>query len=264
VEVDFTEMEERIIDRVDKTVKPMFERYIKEYKTMAPDKKGKGVVEGFDPQLHEQRKAVLVEEFKKGERLDPHRINEQWTVCVPKYAIYEVAGHLRDYVFVTDIVKGKPGETVNIPYVNDIEFEDAATPHTSAWAGKSGLINVLTTTLKESGTYYDAYYGDIEKIDSNMLEELNRVFAHAAVRSEDRQLIALINSATSGQFLSEGGGTDSLSPLLVGTSNSAFALHFISDALCALMRRGKEVHPGECILYVTPKIVRTVDATRGR
>lgn len=252
VEVDFTAMEKRIIEHVDNTVKPMMEKYLKEAKEVK-ESKGKGIVEGWNEDQYQKGKAVVVEEFKKGENLDPHKIKEQWTICVPKYAIYELAGHLRDFVFVTDAVKGRPGETVNIPFVNDVEFEHAATPHTSAWSGKADLINVLTTTLHESGTYYDAYYGDIEKIDSNMLEELNRVFAHAAIRAEDDDLIALINTATQGEFRSEGGGTDSLNPYFVGTSASALSLNMVAEALGAFMRRGKEIHPGELILYTNAK-----------
>ncbi|NIO38706.1 MAG: hypothetical protein GTO41_00005, partial [Burkholderiales bacterium] len=209
--------------------------------------RGKGVVESFTP---EKRKSVI-EEFQKGANLDHHKINEQWTICVPKYAVSELAGHLRDYVWVTDVVKGKQGETVNIPIVKDCDFQHVVAK-TGAFAGVAGLINVITTTLHEAGTYYDAYYGDIEKIDSNMLDELNRVLAHAAIRAEDHDLIYLINTATTGQFLSYSGANSSLTPRAVGTlsANGTLCVEYVIDAIVGLMQRGKEVHPGECLLYV--------------
>lgn len=111
---------------------------------------------------------------------------------------------------------------------------------------------MLTTTLHESGAYYDAYYGDIEKIDANLLDELNRVFAHAAIRAEDVDLIALINTAVTGAFTSEGGGTET-APLYVGTNASLMNVNLVVDGLVALMRRGKEVRPGECILIMRPR-----------
>ena len=116
-----------------------------------------------------------------------------------------------------------------------------------------------TTTLHESGAYYDAYYGDIEKIDSNMLDELNRVFAHAAIRAEDRDLIDLLAVATTADFNSPGAttrmamGEDSTTGAILGDTLSAFQSNWIADGLAKLMQRGKEVRPGECILIIGAK-----------
>jgi len=253
IELDTSEMEERI----NKNVKGLMKGYFEEVKEWRKTKErgGKGVVELFNPDA----KKAIVEAFQKGEKMsskDVATIREQWTIAVPKYAINELVGHLRDYVWVTDVVKGKPGETVNIPYVNDIKFQHV-TPKTGPFTVKTDLVGVITTDLHESGAYYDAYYGDIEKIDANLLDELNRVFAHAALRAEDDDLIALINTATTGQFLSEGGGSSSLAPLFAGdtpTITSAMSANKIVDALAALMQRGKEVHPGECICYMNARL----------
>ena len=249
IEIDTEGMEKRLTEHIDDKMK----KYVEELKTSEKKEAGgKGVVEAFSPDA----KKAIVEEFQKGDRLDVNKIKEQWTVCIPKFAIRELAGHLRDFVFVTDAVKGKAGEVVNIPVVNDIEFAHVTPTTANAFTATTGLINVLTTTLHESGAYYDAFYGDIEKIDSNMLDELNRVFAHAAVRAEDQDLIALINTALTGVFVSEGGGTvtGALTPAFVGTIASALSVKFVADALGQLMKRGKEVHPGDCILYVTPRL----------
>jgi hypothetical protein len=251
IEVDFSDMEKRLLEKMEGATKTKMEAYFKEAKELREQGNGgKGVVEAFEP----SKKAILLEEFKKGGQCDTAKIKEQWTICVPKYAVNELAGHLRDYVWVTDAVKGKPGETVNIPIVKDLDFAHV-TAKTGTFTATTGLINVLTTTLHESGAYYDAYYGDIEKIDSNMLDELNRVFAHAAVRAEDLDLIALLNTGTTGQYLSYGGGSDSLgvANLQVGTNASNFTINMVVDALACLMQRGKEVHPGECIMIMRPK-----------
>ena len=143
-----------------------------------------------------------------------------------------------------------------IPYVKDVEFQHVAAK-TGAFAGKANLINVLTTTLHEAGTYYDAYYGDIEKIDSNMLDEINRVFAHAAVRAEDLQLVRVLATATSGNFvMTLGDGT--LAPLYVGTEASTLLAAHVVDAIAALQNKGKEVRPGECILLLNPAQWKTL------
>lgn len=245
IEIDTSEMEQRILTNTDRKLKEYFKKL---EKFTGKQKGGKGVVESMPA----NQKARLIEEFKKGSSCNTQIIKEQWTIAVPKFARYELAGHLRDYVWVTDAVKGKPGETVNIPYVNDVEFEHL-TVHTGGITATTGLVNVLTTTLHESGAYYDAYYGDIEKIDANLLDELNRVFAHAAVRAEDRDLITLINTAVTGAFTSEGGGTET-HPWYVGTTCATFDADLVIDALAVLMGRGKEITPGECILVVTPEL----------
>jgi hypothetical protein len=101
IEVDFSEMEKRLGEKASTEMK----RYFEELKTVSEAKKepnGKGIVEAFEP----DRKVKLVEEFQKGERCDAGKIKEQWTICVPKFAQYELAGHLRDFVWVTDAVKG--------------------------------------------------------------------------------------------------------------------------------------------------------------
>ncbi len=43
-----------------------------------------------------------------------------------------------------------------------------------------------------------------------------------------------------------------LSPMVVGTLCDSLDADLIIDALAALMTRGKEVHPGECLLVMTP------------
>jgi hypothetical protein len=244
IEIDTEGMEKRINENVDAKMAKYMEQ-LKSYDAEKQKSNGKGVVEAFSP----DRKTKILEEFKKGEQGNYNIVKEQWTIAVPFYAARELAGHLRDFVWVTDAIKGKAGEVVNIPYVKDIEFEHT-TPKTGALTAKTGLINVQTTTLHESGAYYDAYYGDIEKIDSNMLDELNRVFAHAAIRAEDADLIDLLSVPTTADFCSPGAGTRNPFTDILGSTLSAFASSWIADGLALLMARGKEVRPGECILII--------------
>jgi len=258
IEIDTEGMEKRISENLKVEVTKQFEAL------QLPKKEtgGKGVVEAFAP----DKKAVIIEELRKGEQADLHKLKEQWTIAVPYWATHELAGHLRDYVFVTDAVKGKPGETVNIPYVKDIEFEHI-TVKTGTFTGATGLVNVLTTTLHESGAYYDAYYGDIEKIDSNMLDELNRVFAHAAIRAEDKDLVEVLDGVTTAAMVSPSGTSrtffgDSTTGMvggngvLLGSTLSAFASAWVAKGLAKLLLRGKDAKPGECILILAPKHYR--------
>ncbi len=252
VEVDFSEMEKRLGDKIDKKMEEL-----KSTVTESVKPKDKGIVEAFAP----EKKSIILEELRKGAQADITKLKEQWTIALPYFASKELAGHLRDYVFVTDVVKGKAGETVNIPYVKDIDFA-AVTPKTGTFTATTGLIGVRTTTLQEAGAYYDAYYGDIEKIDSNMLDELNRVFAHAAIRAEDYRLCELISSCTTALMASPGGNTrvaggeDNTNNVLLGDTSavgSSFQVRWIADGLAKLMKRGKDVRPGECILIMGPK-----------
>jgi hypothetical protein len=248
VEVDFSDMEKRLLDKLGGEAKKQMEQYMKEARDLK-ESGGKGVIEEFMP---DDKKAKLLEEFHRGDNLDAQKIKEQWTVAVPRWARRELAPHLRDYCWVSDVIKGKPGETVNIPVIYDVEFQDV-TPKTGTFTAHTDLVNVYTTTLHETGAYFDAYYGDIEKIDSNMLDELNRVFAHAAVRSEDNALICLLNTATSGEFNSKSGLTETV-PMYAGTTNDTFDTSLVVDAIVNMMRRGKDVHPGELVLLLTPRL----------
>jgi hypothetical protein len=252
IEIDTGDMEKRILESMNQQYRPMFEKYLKELKEQKPENKnGKGVVEAFMP---DDRKAQIIEEFKKGEKLDPRKISEQWTVALPKMRSYEAAAHMRDFVYVTDEIKGKAGDTVNIPYVKDIEFEHVTTG-TGAFTVKTGLINVLTTTLHESGAYYDAYYTDIEKIGNSMLDELNAVFAHAAVRAEDYDLFNLLDAGTTSAWGETAyGSTGVIKCGDYALAGSTFNVSWIADAIGRMILKGKDVHPGEMLIYMNPQI----------
>jgi len=218
-----------IIESFEKKLKALEQKLTEKKK----DPQGKGVVEariGNSSKLVEQ-----LQNISKGD------IKEQWSIVIPNYTDAELAGHLRDYVFVSDVIKGKIGDIVEIPYVKDFDFEFVAVG--GAFTGKTGLIGTLTTTLKEAGTYFDAAYEDIEKIDQNLLDELNRTFAHAAVRAEDAHLMDEFWQATTNSFA----GTINMPH----TIDTYFESEWIPDAIGKLLAEGKEVHPGDLVLWIT-------------
>ena len=71
---------------------------------------GKGLVEDGD-----EEKGKLLERLKAGS------LREQWHTPI-SVTEHELAAHLRQYVNVTDLVAGKAGDTVNIPYVKDFDL----------------------------------------------------------------------------------------------------------------------------------------------
>ena len=243
-------------------LKPMFEQYMKQLKEN-PDwqrefsSHGKGIVEAYLPN---DKKTKLLEEFHKVESCNPAIIKEQWTIALPQRRTAELAAHLRDFVYVSDAIKGKVGDVVNIPVVRDLDFANV-TAGTGAITATTGLVGTLTTTLYEAGASYDAYYTDIEQIDSNLLDELNSVMAHAAIRSEDARLLNLLcNGTTSawGETVLGSNPTQLYAGEPYFASASTFAVSWIADAIGIMIKKGKDVRPGEMILSLTAAMYVTL------
>jgi hypothetical protein len=260
VEIDFSDLEKRLKTNMKEELKPYFEQYLQKLKESdgwKQESRGRGTVEPF---LGKDQKTKIVEEFRKGAKCRPEVIQEQWTIVLPSYRVSELAAHLRDFVYVTDAIKGKQGDVVEIPYVKDTEF-DFVTAGTGSFSVKTGLVSTLTTTLVEAGAYYDAYYTDIEKIDSNLLDEINGVFAHAAVRSEDEKLLNLLCNGTTSAWGETKLGT-AAKDLYCGETNflaaSTFAVSWIADAIGTLISKGKDVNPGELVLVLTAQMYITL------
>jgi len=233
VEIDFSAMEERL----DAKSKERWEQYKKELKDYKPESGGKGVIESrVGP-----NSTKLIEQLRDVSRKP---ITEQWTIVIPSYTAYEPAAHLRDYVFVTDVIKGKPGEIVHIPYVKDFDFT-IITPEADTLTAKT-IIGTTDTAIKEAGAYSDVPYADIEMINQNLLDEINRVFAHAAVRAEDKALIELVAAGTTNSFAGEVN-------LPHSTGSLAFYADSIPTAIGLLIKAGKEVHPGDLVLYMNAR-----------
>ncbi len=80
--------------------------------------------------------------------------------------------------------QGEPGDVANIPYVKDADFEQLGAVGNAFNAGTTGLISSVTTTLYEQGLWSDIDYYFIERINQNLLNEINSMLARAAVRAE--------------------------------------------------------------------------------
>jgi HK97 family phage major capsid protein len=169
-------------------------------------------------------------------------IKEQWTVVIPNYTRYEINAHLRDFVWVSDIVKGRVGETVNIPYVTDAEFEILSSVGDAFAAAWTSLVSSVTTTLYEAGGWYDLPYYLLEKIDQNLLDEINKMLAIAAVRAEDEEIMTLINAGTSTNFA---GNVTRL------TATAYFYASNIPKAIKLLLAAGKQATTNQCVVYMT-------------
>jgi len=229
-----------ILEHVDKKMDE-YRKELKEWKEEGgfprKGKGGKGVIEARLPDNADK----LIEQFKNVRHQD---ITEQWTVTIPSVTRYEPAAHLRDYVWVADDIKGQAGDKVYIPYVKDLDFEvlaavgGAITAETTTWYGN------YETTLKEAAAWSDIEYFNIEKFNKNFLDEVNRVMAHAAVRAEDAALMALLEAGTASTFAGDIGSK---------TGTAAFYSKWIPQAIGKLLAKGKEIHPGDCVLYITPR-----------
>jgi len=156
-----------------------------------------------------------------------------------------LAGHLRDYVWVSEVIKGKPGDTAYIPYVKDFDLTTSATVG-DACAEVTGIISETSTTLKEGSAYTDVPYHTIEKYDQNLLDETNARFARAAVRCEDYNLMAALHAASSRTQFAGYMDRDTY-------ANAAFVASWIPDALAKLLAAGKDVKPGDCVLWMHGK-----------
>ena len=108
---------------------------------------------------------------------------------------------------------------------------------------KAAPYGVTTASLQEAGAWTRIPYKDIEKINSTLLDQINGVFAHAAIRSEDKIILSKFPAITSGQF---GGYVDGHS------DTESFYSRYIPQALGKLLEAGKQANPGDAVLFMSP------------
>jgi HK97 family phage major capsid protein len=249
VTLDFTKLPDALAKSMDKVLEKRDENLTAKLMEALGKSDGKGQIIQKTPsntKLVEAFNRAGAEISKGAGRLtdETHKIiTEQWTVVIPDYTRYEIAAHLRDFVWVTDIVKGRVGETVNIPYVADAEFEILSSVGDAFAAAWTSLVSSVTTTLYEAGGWYDLPYYLLEKIDQNLLDEINKMLAIASVRAEDEEIMTLINAGTSTNFA---GNVTRL------TASAYFYATNVPSAIQILMTAGKSATTSECVLYMTP------------
>ena len=197
--------------------------------TQEAEAKGKGVIETVPPEVETRRR--IAESLKAGS------LKEQWTAPMDKLTA-ELRANLRRFVTVTDSVVGKPGDTVNVPYVSDFDMDIVSVGGSLTEA--SGIYGTTTVTLVEAGKYTQVPYTDIEKIDADLLARIEAVFARAAVRAEDKKILDTIIADANVPEVDKSGETD------------AFKAAWVAEALGKLMEQGKQVDPGRCVLVISP------------
>ena len=216
---------------------------ILEAKDLEKDEDGKGVVEGNVDEAYEQEMTKIAEGLKAGDFKQRWsvKIREQWTKVLPK-TTKEISAHIRDFVFISYVLKGKQGDTVNIPYATDFDFEVLGSVG-AAFADSLGTIYGTTTaTLKEAGGWARIPYKDLEKLDANLMDQINQNFGKAAIRAEDKIIMEAIAALTTSQFA---GVIDR------STATAEFHAASIPKAIGKLLDAGKEADPGDCVVYLT-------------
>jgi hypothetical protein len=229
VVLDFSQLTESLKESNKALVSDIFEALHEK------DKGGKGHLESG------ASSEKLVESLKKVME-DNWRLTEQWTVAIPMYTTKETSAGLRDYVWTQELLKNEPGDVANIPYVKDADFEQLAAVGNGFLAETTGLISSVTTTLYEAGLWSDVDYYLIERINQNLLDEINRMLANAAIRSEDWRIIERILAGTSTNFAGDIGRK---------TGAAYFYAAWVPQALRLLLSAGKRARPNECVLYMT-------------
>jgi len=225
-------LEEQIQLMVETAVKKILDA--KGLETDNPDGKGSDTVS-------EELKALEA----IAERLRSNPVKEQWMVVLPGQTTKELTGHLRDFCQVTTITKGEPGEEVNVPYVNDFDFEILSAVGDAFGDSLGTVYGTTVTTLKEAGGWTRIPYKDIEKINSNLLAQINQAFVRAALRAEDRIILEDLDGNTTNQLA---GAIDRDTE---STDTGKIGAIEIPKAIGKLLTAGKSVEPGECVAYLT-------------
>jgi hypothetical protein len=225
VTIDTSKIREEMADAVRKAM---------EAKELEKPEGGTGqVAESVDIS---ERHTEIIENMKKG-------VKEQWTVALPK-TTKEAASHLRDYCNESNALEGKPGNTVNIPYVTDFDLSLLSAVGASTTA-ITGAINSTSATIVENHAWHRIGYHTVEEMDSNVLDQINQAFGRAAVRAEDQRILNAIHAKPATSFAAVLDHTD------IGTD---FQGSWFPEAIEKLMAAGKDVSPGQCICWMTPSM----------
>jgi len=205
---------------------------------MSKEIKEKGLI--IEEEKLEDPKAKLMEK-RKGilERLRSGSLREQWET--PIALAVAPQAHLRDFVITSEIISGKAGDVVTIPYVKDFDMDVLASVGASL-TERTGLIGTVTTTLKEAGTYTQLAYADVEKINEDVLGKLEENFAYAALRAEDKAILNMLLADANVPELDK------------STETVDFKADWIAEALGKLMIQGKDVKSSECVLVIDAKM----------
>ncbi len=235
---------------LEKRDEALVARIVEQLRKKSTPPEGRGFTEAYSDSLDK-----VAETLQKVQE-SGWKMQEEWTIAIPGYHQNELRAGLRDYVWTTTVLQGEQGDVARIPYVMDFDFEILGAVGNAFAGATTGIIAGLITTLYEAGAWTDVPYNLIERFDRNLLDELNAVFARAAVRAEDAQIGTLINALTNTNFANSGmppgaGGVALVGTVGRSTGPAAFYAANVPQALARLLRCDKSVVPGECVLYMT-------------
>ncbi|RLI03211.1 phage major capsid protein [Candidatus Bathyarchaeota archaeon] len=228
IKVDTSDLQKRL-DELTAEVKAIVEGLKQGFEALKPkeEPKGKGIIESNE----KSRLAKIVESLKSGS------LREQWTVPVDVTSYERFAG-LRNHVTVTNILRGKQGATVNIPYVKDFDFNEVTVGGTLT--EKTNLVGSVTATITEYGAYAQIPYDDIEEYGEQIISSLEKKFVTAAIRAEDKEILDTIIADTNVPEVDKSGAT------------SNFDADWVAEAISKLMQQGKNFRPGDAVLCISP------------
>jgi hypothetical protein len=184
------------------------------------------IVEAVDP-LAKQRKRI-VESLVRGS------IREQWEVPIslPTAPTANIAAA----VMRSEQISGKPGDTVNVPYVKD--FDSEVITAGGSLTEKTSLYATATTTLKEAGAYTQVPYADVEKLTDGILAKIEANAQKSILRAVDKFILDTL-------FADSG-----VPEVDHSSATTYFDADYIAEALGTIMSQGKDVGPGDTILVI--------------
>ena len=201
---------------------------------------GEGSVQTEEPsELDKLRERM--EKVAEALRTQP-KVEEQWAVPIA-VTDNEIIGHVREFLRVDKQLMDKPGDTINIGYVNDLDFGDFGTYGSATLANAAGTSVLATTSASvvEAGLYFYVPKKDIEVIDGDVLAKINDMVRRAALRAEDKYILdRLRNAATIG-----------LDKIEAGVD---FDADWIAELISEFQKAGKQVNPGDIVLFISPEM----------
>ena len=241
IKLDFSGFKDSLVEALgerDKTLVKAIIEELRKQEGIVACKRKKGQLRASGPTQEK-----LIEQLKTvGKEKNSSLLTEQWTVVIPNYTNAETSAGLRDYVWVDELLKDEPGDQANIPYVKDADFEILGAVGNAFASETTDLISSVTTTLYEAGLWTQIPYYILERINQNLLDEINSMLANASVRAEDAKIMSLIEAGTGTNFAGDVGRS---------TGPAYFYASNIAQSIRTLLNAGKKVRPNECVCYLT-------------
>ena len=244
---NFLQLEDTLSDAEINRIINALKRYYNEYPYKKKKKKKKyPYYPGPEDELPEGQGAVSEpQDWANLEKIaesikNPSSLREQWEPTCVDITTKEVTGHLRDLCMLSQVIKGKAGDVVNIPYVKDFDLEILTNVGDSISAETTDLIGSVPTVLGEAAFYTTLNYSDLEKLNANVLAKLEEKTRTAALRAEDQVILDLLMADADVTELDKSAQTN-------------FDADFVADATTSMRGAGKEVEPGDCAIVLSAK-----------